>query len=335
MISAPTPPARGRRGCLGSIIGAMTLVYGLVGIAAVSFLPAHTAAAAPAAAAASPSPPPSSSGPSAVPIVVGDDLRHEITLARPPRRIISLSPPLTETVCALEECGRLVATDRYSNWPAMVKTLPKAGGLIDPQIEQIVRLHPDLVLLSSSQRITDRLQEFGIESFALDTQTYAHISHVVTMIGTILDMPARAAALNQRIEDEVLKIGEEAMARRHGAGPSVYFEVDGGPYAAGTTSFIGELLARLGTRNIVEADLGPFPKLNPEYVVRRNPDVIFVAPVDVSRLAERPGWDSIRAVREKRICSFAPEIHDTIIRAGPRIAEGMRALADCLARVSP
>jgi iron complex transport system substrate-binding protein len=312
----------------------MTAVRGLVlVIAAACFLPAWAAAAAPPA--PSPSPPPSSSVPSAASIVIRDDLGRVITLAGPPRRIISLSPPLTETVCALEECARLVATDRYSNWPALVTTLPKAGGLNDPQIEQIVRLHPDLVLLSSTQRITDRLQEFGIEPFALDTQTYAHIGHVVTMIGTILGIPARAAALNRRIEDEVRQIGDQAKAQRHGVDPSVYFEVDGGPYAAGTTSFIGELLARLGTRNIVDADLGPFPKLNPEYVVRRNPDVVFVAPADASHLAERPGWDSIRAVREKRICSFAPEVHDTIVRAGPRIAEGMRALADCLARVSP
>jgi iron complex transport system substrate-binding protein len=91
----------------------------------------------------------------------------------------------------------------------------------------------------------------------------------------------------------------------------------------------------LGARNIVEADLGPFPKLNPEYVVRRNPDVIFVSPADAAHLADRPGWDQIRAVREKRLCSFPPEVRDTIVHGGPRIADGMRAIADCLARVSP
>ncbi|HEX4152306.1 MAG TPA: helical backbone metal receptor [Steroidobacteraceae bacterium] len=269
-------------------------------------------------------------------IVVRDDLHHPIELAHAARRIVSLCPPLTETVCALGECARLVATDRYSDWPASIRALPKAGGLDDPQIEQIVSLHPDLVLISSAQRITDRLHDFGIESFALDTQTYGNISHVVTVVGAILGVPERAAALNRRIEDEVRAIGAQAMARRHGRpGPSVYYEVDGGPYAAGPESFIGELLTRLGARNIVERDLGPFPKLNPEYVVRQNPDVIFTSPADVPRLAERPGWDRIRAVREKRICSFPMEIHETIVHAGPRIAEGMRAMADCLARVSP
>jgi iron complex transport system substrate-binding protein len=272
---------------------------------------------------------------SAAPIVIRDDLNHEITLARPPQRIISLLPPLTETVCALGECGRLVATDRYSNWPESVKALPKTGGLEDPLIEAIVRLHPDLVLLSSAQRITGRLHELGIESLALDTQTYAHISHVITILGTILDVPERAATLNRSIDAEVREIGEQAVARRRGPPPTVYFEVDPGPYAAGPESFIGEMLARLGARNIVEANLGPFPKLNPEYVVRHNPDVIFISPADAPHLADRPGWDQIRAVREKRICSFAPDVRDTIIHGGPRIADGMRAIDSCLARVSP
>lgn len=304
------------------ILGAATAACGLACvIAAAASKPARGAATAPA--------------PSAGPIVVRDDLHHEITLAHSPQRIISLLPPLTETVCALGECGRLVATDRYSDWPESVKALPKTGGLDDPLIEAIVRLHPDVVLLSSSQRITARLRELGIESFALDTQTYAHVSHVITVIGKILDVPERAAALNRRIDYEVRGIGEQAIARRRGPAPSVYFEVDPGPYAAGPQSFIGELITRLGARNIVEANLGPFPKLNPEYVVRRNPDVIFVSPADAPHLADRPGWNEIRAVREKRFCSFPPEVRDTIVHGGPRIADGMRAMADCLARVSP
>ena len=111
--------------------------------------------------------------------------------------------------------------------------------------------------------------------------------------------------------------------------------MDRAPYAAGPASFIGELLTRLGARNIVSADLGPFPQLNPEYVVRRNPDVIFISPAEAPHLAERPGWDQMRAVKEGRLCYFSPAVRDTIVRPGPRVAEGMRAIADCLARVAP
>ena len=147
--------------------------------------------------------------------------------------------------------------------------------------------------------------------------------------------PSGRPRSTRRIDDDVRQIGEQAIARRRGTAPTVYFEVDPAPYAAGPQSFIGELITRLGARNIVEASLGPFPKLNPEYVVRRNPDVIFVSSADAPHLADRPGWGDVRAVRESRFCSFPPEISDTIVHGGPRIADGMRAMADCLARMSP
>jgi iron complex transport system substrate-binding protein len=268
-------------------------------------------------------------------LVLRDDLQHAVTFHRPPQRIVSLLPSLTETVCALGACSRLVATDRYSDWPAEVKSLPKTGGLEDAQVEGIVRLAPDLVLLSRTQRITDRLHELGVESFALDTQTYAAISRVVNVVGAILGVPERAAALNGQIEAAVDALGARALARRRGSGPSVYFEIDRAPYAAGPASFIGEMLARLGTRNIVAADLGPFPKLNPEYVVRRNPDVIFISPTDEPHLGERPGWDQIRAVKEHRLCVLTPSVRNTVVRPGPRVAEGMGAIEECLERVSP
>ena len=81
------------------------------------------------------------------PIVLSDAANQELRLAAPPKRIVSLLPSLTESVCELGECARLVATDRYSNWPESVQALPKAGGLEDVQVEQIVRAQPDIVLL--------------------------------------------------------------------------------------------------------------------------------------------------------------------------------------------
>jgi iron complex transport system substrate-binding protein len=268
-------------------------------------------------------------------LVLRDDLQRTVTFAQPPRHIVSLLPSITETVCALGACDRLVATDRYSDWPPEVQALPKTGGLEDAEIEGIVRLAPDLVLLSHRQRITGRLHELGVESFALDTETYGAIAREVTVVGAILGCPERAAALNRRIEAAIDELSAQALARRHGAAPSVYFEIDRAPYAAGPASFIGEMLTRLGANNIVSADLGPFPKLNPEYIVRHDPDVIFVSPTEAPHLAQRPGWDRIRAVREQRLCAFAPNVRNTIVRPGPRVAEGMRAIEDCLERVSP
>ena len=267
---------------------------------------------------------------------IRDDLQREVHFDRPPQRVITLLPSLTETVCALGECSRLVATDRYSNWPRTVVALPKAGGLDDAQVELIVSLRPDVVLLSRSARVTDRLAQLGVKTFAIEAKTYDGIAHSIRVVAQVLGVPAKAALLNEDIQRGIDALSRDAIKRRRAASaPSVYFEVDAAPYAAGESSFIGELLARLGVRNIVPADLGPFPKLNPEYVVRHNPDVIFVSPTEAPALAQRPGWAGIRAVREQRLCRLSAEARDTVVRPGPRVVEGMRALGACRDEVAP
>jgi iron complex transport system substrate-binding protein len=303
--------------------------------AAARILAATALAALSATFAASPDPPASPRLAEQPAVVLRDDSGREVRLAHPAQRIVSLLPSLTETVCALGACGRLAATDRYSDWPVEVRSLPKTGGLDDAEVEEIVRLRPDVVLLSRSQRITDRLLELGLQPVALDTETFAAIAHTVALIGQVLGLPDRAAALNREIDRSVRTLSEAARSRRHGPGPSVYVEVDSAPYAAGAGSFIGEMLARLGVRNIVTTDLGPFPRINPEYVVRHDPDVIIVTEEELPRFTERPGWDQIRAVKEQRVCSFPREVRYMIERPGPRVADGMQALETCLERVAP
>jgi iron complex transport system substrate-binding protein len=87
-------------------------------------------------------------------------------------------------------------------------------------------------------------------------------------------------------------------------------------------------------RNIVPASLGPFPKLNPEYVVRANPDLIMVSVRSAQGLEQRPGWAGIRAVREGRICRFSAEESDVLVRPGPRMDEAARLMAKCIADMS-
>ena len=92
-----------------------------------------------------------------------DDRGVAVKLDRSPQRIVSLLPSLTETICALGACDRLVGTDRFSNWPDSVTKLPKLGGIEDAQIERIVVLKPEVVLAWTSARVTDRLESLGIK----------------------------------------------------------------------------------------------------------------------------------------------------------------------------
>ena len=110
----------------------------------------------------------------------------------------------------------------------------------------------------------------------------------------------------------------------------MYFEVSRGPYGAGESSFIGETLTRLGVKNIVPASLGPFPRLNPEFVVRANPDLIMMGNRSMQNMVPYPGWDTIKAVREQRLCVYGPDDSDTVVRPGPRMAEAARLMAQCI-----
>jgi iron complex transport system substrate-binding protein len=263
-----------------------------------------------------------------------DDRGETVTLAAPPQRIVSLLPSLTETVCALGECRRLVGVDRYSNSPAPVQALPRLGGGLDPNIEAIVALRPDLVLMATSSRGAERLQALGLPVAALEPKNHADVQRVLGRVARLLGLAeADSARVWRQIDAGVSAAAQSLPASARGA--RVYFEVNSAPYGAGEASFIGETLLRLGARNIIPAALGPFPKLNPEFVVRANPDVIMVGDMNFAGLTGRPGWSALRAVREQRLCVFTPEQTDTLVRPGPRMAEAARLMAACLADKAP
>ena len=275
----------------------------------------------------------SASGPQASAITLRDDRGRTIRLHQPPQRIVSLLPSLAETVCVLGACDRLVGVDRYTNWPEAVRQLPQVGGGMDPSIEAVVALRPDVVLMSVASRASERLEALGVTVVALEPKTHADVQRVLGKVALVLGVrPARAQQVWQDIDRAMDESARSLPAAARGL--RVYFEVSPGPYGAGASSFIGETLARLGARNIIPAELGPFPKLNPEFIVRANPDAILVGARSSGELASRPGWDALPAVRAQRLCVFSPSESDTLVRPGPRMQEGARLMAQCLRKVA-
>jgi len=249
------------------------------------------------------------------------------------QRIVTLSPSLTEAVCALGHCAQLVGTDRHSTWPAGVGALPKVGGLEDALIERIVTLHPDMVLLGPRSRAGERLKSLGVPVRTFDARTHADLKRMLLDLGEALGEPARGVELVRSVDAEL-----DAAARRMPAawrGRRVYVEVNAGPYAAGEDSFIGETVARLGLVNVVGSEAGLFPKLNPEYVVRRPPDLIIGPSLSLSDVADRPGWGALPVVREERICRLDVARMDLLSRPGPRLGEAAQMLVDCLLALPP
>jgi iron complex transport system substrate-binding protein len=204
------------------------------------------------------------------------------------------------------------------------------GGGIDPNIEAIVALKPDLVLLAVSTQGSERLHALGLSVVALEPKTHADVKRVLEQVGQILGV-ADAPRVWQAIESSMQAVAQSLpqsvkMTR-------VYFEVNRAPYAASEASFIGETLTRLGAKNIVPAKLGPFPLLNPEFVVRADPDVIMVGDINFAGMEGRPGWDKLRAIKAKRVCIYTSAESDMLVRPGPRMADGARLMAQCLNKV--
>ncbi|QXZ10607.1 helical backbone metal receptor [Comamonas sp. Y33R10-2] len=268
-------------------------------------------------------------------VQITDARGSKVQLAKPPQRIVSLLPSLTESLCALGACERLVGVDRYSNWPAHTKTLTVVGGGLDPNIESIVALKPDLVLASMASRSLGRMEALSLKVVALEPRTYDEARVVLQKLGVLLNLPSAQGA------DRVWASIEADMAKAAASVPEkirgqrVYFEASRGPFAAGENSFIGETLTQLHLRNVIEAKLGPFPRINPEYVVKLDPDILMAGKRSWSTgMPEYPGWAQMRAVKQGAICAFTPEQSDVLVRPGPRMAEGAQIIAQCLQRLA-
>ena len=263
----------------------------------------------------------------ATPASVIDDRGITVVFDKSPQRIISLLPSLTESVCALGKCSTLVGIDRFSNWPKSIKDLPKLGGMGDVNIEHIVQLKPDVVLLERASPVITRLNGLGIKTFALDIKSMSDEERALQKLDLVLGTSEGARVWN-KIQKEIVRASKQIPSSEKNI--RVYFEVNPAPFAAGRNSFIGDILTRLGLVNIIPESVGPFPKINPEFVVQSKPDVILLTESTVAVIQKRPGWSSIPAVMRNRICTFSTDQNDVLVRPGPRMGEAALIISQCI-----
>ena len=263
----------------------------------------------------------------AAPVSVTDDRGVVVVFDKSPQRIVSLLPSLTESICALGKCSALVGVDRFSNWPKSIQELPKLGGMSDINIERITQLKPDVVLLEKASPVIARLNDLGIKTFALDVKSMSDEERVLKKLDLILGTSESTRVWNQ-IQKEIMRANKQ-LSTKNGS-IRVYFEVNPAPFAAGSTSFIGEILTQLSLVNIIPKSLGPFPKMNPEFVVQAKPDIILLTESTAADIQKRPGWNSIPAVSKNQICVFTGEQNDILVRPGPRMGEAALIISTCI-----
>jgi iron complex transport system substrate-binding protein len=259
----------------------------------------------------------------AYPLTLTDDLNRKVTVKAEPVRIVSMVPSTSETLCALSVCDRLVGVDAYSDYPAQLSKVPKVGDLYTPNIEAIVAAKPDLVLVSKYGKVSESLAQAGITVFALNPETYDEVFSKLLTLGKLVNREAAAKAVVTTMARDIART--EVLTRAAVQKPTAYFEIDPTPYSIGPKSFMGVLLTKAGARNIIPESMGDFPKVDPEFIVKANPQLMLG--LDVKTAAARPGWANLNAVKSGRVIALPAELSGSLSRPGPRLPAALRALA--------
>lgn len=282
--------------------------------------------------AGSSSQPPASAGPT-YPLTLTDAAGRSVTIPSQPRRIVSLAPSNTEIVCALGACDRLVGVTDFDDYPSRVTELPKVVIAAQVDIEKVVAAEPDLVLAAGNEltpsSVIDDLAELGLPVLVLYPEDLEEVYEEIHLVG---------AALAARDEAEAVVAGmlerADAIARAvaDAPRPRIFYEVgvfSGTIYTAGENSFLASLISIAGGEPITGDRLSTSISL--EELIAADPQLILLGDAAYDRsitpasVALRPGWHVMAAVSDGSIRVMVDDL--LITRPGPRIVEGLEALA--------
>lgn len=257
-----------------------------------------------------------------------DDLQRKMILASPANRIVSLAPSITESLFAIGADNQIVGVTDYCNYPPKAKTKQRVGGVINPNIETIVSLKPDLIVLSMEGNVRndfDKLTSFGVPVFVTNPRNLQGIYKSIAQLGELSGRKQRAAALAGS-----MKLRVDSLRRNVGTPKkhTVLFFVSLQPIIViGRNTFLGELIELAGGTNTVVKVASTYPTYSREAVLKDNPDVlIFMSDLLVKPaglLEFYPEWSELNAFKQKRLFTIDADI---VSRPGPRAVDGLEAL---------
>ncbi len=300
-------------------------------------LPGGSAAGSPAPGSAAGSPsaavvPGSSAGP-AFPLTLTDDEGTRVTIPAAPARIISLAPSVTETLFALGEGPKIVGVTSSDDYPPAVKSIPQVASYTGVETEKVVAAQPNLVIawkgITSTTDIAT-LRSLGIPVMVLYATTVPAVLRDIALVGEATGAAAAGASLEATLTSEMNQVTAAATAA--GPAPRVFYELDATKtiYTPAPDDFTTDMIRRAGGIPITSGIAGVY-SISLERLVAADPQVIVLGDANygttAADVAARPGWGGMTAVRTHAV----RPIDDTIVtRPGPRIVEGLEALAEAI-----
>lgn len=261
---------------------------------------------------------------------VTDEMGRMLRIPINPSRIVSLAPSLTETVYALGAEDRLVGDTNYCDYPPDAQKKPKVGGVIDPNLEEIAALHPDLVLVTKDANRLETvraLENFHIPAYATNPHKVADIITSTEKLADVLNVPAAGKTVADDLQERLAAL----QSKLNSSPPKrVLFVVWTEPLiSVGKGTFVADALGKAGAVSVVDSTQD-WPQISMEEVAHLQPDYLVFAPshTDVAQrdfdgLANLPGWRILNAVREHHYAI----ISDAVIRPAPRIVSAIEELA--------
>lgn len=257
-----------------------------------------------------------------------DDFGDPVRVGAPPTRIVSLNPATTEILFTLGAGPRLVGRTKYDSWPDSAKLIPALGDGIQPNVEAVLAVHPDLVILYASQDnrpAAARFRAARVNTLSLKVDHISDFRRTVLLLGAILRDSARAKTV---IDSVYRTLDSVRTATAKLARPSVFWHIWDAPIITiGSGSFMNELVDIAGGKNVYADIAGPSAQVSLEDISRRNPDFILAGPVGRAQIASDSRWRIVRAARDNKIF-----VVDTLLVARPsvRLGEAAVSLANLL-----
>ena len=268
----------------------------------------------------SPTPEPTPApAPAAFPYAVLDSNGKEVVFEEAPQRIVAYDGAAVETLFAIGEGRRVVATHSFVTHPPETADIPKVGDAFNMNVEAIVELEPDLVFVFFPTFL-DGLERAGLKVLYLESLSddFRMTSDLIRMWGRITDARERAEAVAGGFEARVAAV--EARIADRSQGPSVFQDV-GGFWTPGPDTLVGEVFTLLKLSNIAH-DISGYAQISPELVVERDPDIIITS--DPDSVTGNPAFADLSAVKRDRVVTLGS---DALSMAGPRFVDGIEELA--------